>query len=156
MRKFYFSVGLLLVVSFPQLGFSQEAGSVPASEVQQVACDIRFELAVGDVCFPHKMHRKMGCKECHHQYQAEALETPHPDYLTSSWKSCQTCHSEESAQQKRSRRCSSCHFSDPDNIADETPSSKVAHHKSCWKCHDSGTGAEASAGCADCHIKEEK
>ena len=167
MRKFYISLGLLLVFCFSQLSFSQEVAqiettplqqgaSTPPTEVQEVPCDIRFELTAGDVCFPHKMHRKMGCKECHHQYQAKVLETPHPGYLTSSWKSCQTSHSEESGPQKRSRSCSSCHFSDPDSIADETPSSKVALHKSCWKCHDSGTGAEASSGCADCHMKKEK
>ena len=167
MRKFYIPVGLLVVFSFSQLSFSQEtaqnettplqeAASAPLSETPEVPCDIRFELTVGDVCFPHKSHRKLGCNECHHQYKAKVLETPHPDYLTSSWKSCQSCHSEDSGSQKRSRSCSSCHLSDPDNIADETPSSKVALHKSCWKCHISGTGAEASEGCADCHIEEEK
>ena len=166
MRKFYIPVGLLVVFSFSQLSFSQEAAqtettplkeavSTPLSEPPEITCDIRFELTAGDVCFPHKSHRKLGCNKCHHQYKAKALETPHPDYLTSSWKSCQSCHNEESGQQKRARLCSSCHFSDPDNIADETPSSKVAIHKSCWKCHDSGTGAAASKGCADCHIKEE-
>jgi hypothetical protein len=154
MRKFHISVGLLLALAFPVLCPAQEATQIetappqeveklPLSAADEANCDYRFELsAAGDVCFPHKSHRKLGCGTCHHQSQARPLETPHPDYLTSSW--------------KRYRNCLSCHFSNPDNIADETPSSKVALHENCWKCHEKGTGAEVSKRCPDCHLEEEK
>ena len=131
-------------------------GSLPEDAVETVPeaaavqCDIVFELAAGDVCFPHKSHRRKGCDNCHHQYPAVALETPHPEYLTSSWHSCSSCHGSKE-RPKRYQACVSCHLADPVNIADETPSSKVAMHKSCWKCHEAGTGAEASRGCAECH-----
>ena len=166
MRKFYFSVGLLVVLAFPLLCYSQEAtqietatlqevASVPLGEPDEAQCDYRFELSsVGDVCFPHKSHRKLGCGTCHHQSKAKPLESPHPEYLTSSWHSCQSCHDPDTDRQKTARSCSSCHLPDPDNIADETPSSKVAIHKNCWKCHESGKGAEASKGCSDCHMQE--
>ncbi len=113
-------------------------------------CDIHFELNFGDVCFPHKVHRKLGCGECHHQFPAVKLETPHPEYLTSSWHSCSSCHASEE-RPRRYQACVDCHLEHPDNIADETPSAKVALHKNCWKCHESGVGVDASQGCVDCH-----
>ena len=168
MRKFYLSVGLLFVLAFPLLCCAQETAQIetaspqevekfPLSAADQAECDYRFELTtVGDVCFPHKLHRKLGCGTCHHQSRAKPLETPHPEYLTSSWHSCQSCHDPDTDRQKAYRNCLSCHLPHPDNIADETPSSKVALHKNCWKCHEEGTGAEASRRCPDCHIEEEK
>jgi hypothetical protein len=30
----------------------------------------------------------------------------------------------------------------------------VVIHKSCWKCHEAETGAEAGAGCFECHAGE--
>ena len=166
MRKFYLTVGLLVVFAFPffcaspgtsaaSTGPPQGAEKHPSPATDQAGCDYRFELpTVGDVCFPHKSHRKLGCGTCHHQSKAQPLDTPHPEYLTSSWHSCESCHDPETGRQKTYRKCLSCHLPHPDNIADETPSAKVAMHQNCWKCHERGTGAEASAKCPDCHMKD--
>lgn len=121
--------------------------------------EILIESSVGYVIFPHDFHVtgvELECVECHHQIHAVELDTPHPDYLKSSWINCQACHSPESVASKVYYKCSACHHSNPDNIADETLSSKVVVHKNCWKCHESGTGIKASAGCVDCHIKDNK
>ena len=118
--------------------------------------DITYESSVGNVVFQHRMHMKMGCGECHHQIHAEPLDTPHEDYLDSSWINCQTCHNASSEMRSKYYECSACHHSETDNIADETLSAKVVIHKSCWKCHETGTGEEASAGCHDCHIKPQQ
>ncbi len=121
--------------------------------------EISFTSEVGTVLFPHNLHVKaleIECAQCHHQIHAMELDTPHPDYLTSSWINCQTCHDTNSETSKKYYKCSDCHHSEPDNIADETLSSKVVMHKSCWKCHETGSGIKASEGCSDCHVKEEK
>jgi hypothetical protein len=131
----------------PALG---EAGSLQ---------EILIESSVGYVIFPHDFHVtgvEMECVECHHQIHAVELDTPHPDYLASSWINCQACHNPDSASDQVYYQCGECHHTDQDNIADETLSSKVVVHKSCWKCHDTRTGVEASQGCVDCHVKEEK
>lgn len=114
-----------------------------------------FESSVGDVQFPHKMHLKMRCNKCHHQIQAAVLETPHQDYLESSWIRCKTCHIENPDSGSRYFKCGQCHHSELENIADETLSAKVVVHKSCWKCHRTSTGVGASKSCSDCHIKQE-
>jgi len=121
--------------------------------------EILIESSVGDVIFPHDFHVTgvdMECVECHHQIHAVELDTPHPDYLTSSWINCQACHSPESDSAQVYYLCGECHHENLSNIADETLSSKVVVHKSCWKCHDTRTGVEASQGCVDCHVKEEE
>ena len=121
--------------------------------------EIVIESSVGYVIFPHDFHVtgvEMECVECHHQIHAVELDTPHPDYLMSSWINCQACHNPDSASDQVYYQCGECHHTDQDNIADETLSSKVVVHKSCWKCHDTRTGVEASQGCVDCHVKEEK
>ena len=179
MHKFHFSVGMLLVLAFPVACIAQQAEqaeTIPSQQAEQAEtipsqqadklplsasdlaeCDYTFELTLaGDVCFPHKSHRKLGCGTCHHQSKAKPLVTPHPDYLTSSWHSCQSCHDPETERQKTYRNCLECHLPEADNIADETPSSKVALHENCWKCHEKGTGAEASKRCPDCHIENKK
>ena len=43
------------------------------------------QSSVGEVHFPHRAHVKQKCVTCHHQIHAEALDTPHDDYLDSSW-----------------------------------------------------------------------
>lgn len=121
--------------------------------------EILIESSVGNVIFPHDFHVtgvKMECVECHHQIHAVELDTPHPGYLTSSWIRCQACHNPNTASEQIYYRCGECHHTSTSNIADETLSSKVVVHKSCWKCHDTRTGVEASQGCVDCHVKEEK
>jgi len=129
----------------------------PAAAAEPAAMpppDVVFESSVGDVTFPHARHLKMGCQTCHHQIRAGSLQTPHPDYMDSTWIHCDTCHSEEAASGGAYYKCSLCHHSEPGNIADETLSAKVVTHKSCWKCHQSGTGPDASKGCGDCHVKD--
>ena len=121
--------------------------------------EILIESSVGYVIIPHDFHVtgvKMECVECHHQIHAVELDTPHPDYLTSSWINCQSCHNPKSETDQIYYQCGECHHTDTNNIADETLSSKVVVHKSCWKCHDTKTGVDASQGCVDCHVKEEK
>lgn len=121
--------------------------------------EIAFTSSVGNVLFPHKLHiedLELECAECHHQIHAVDLDTPHPDYLTSSWTRCNTCHVTNSERSNQYYKCSECHHSEPSSLADETLSSKVVVHKSCWKCHESGTGVKASTGCSDCHVKNGK
>jgi hypothetical protein len=116
---------------------------------------ITFESSVGQVHFPHKVHQKMGCQNCHHQIHAKDLLTPHEEYLTYSWVNCRDCH-DESENTSTYYGCAKCHHSNLENIADETLNAKVVVHKSCWKCHLSGTGVEASERCSYCHVKEEQ
>jgi len=119
--------------------------------------EITFKSSVGDVLFDHKAHVKdqqVECVECHHQIHAGDLDTPHPDYMKSSWISCNICHDTESAKNGKYYKCSHCHLSNPDDIADETLSSKVVTHKSCWNCHEAGKGVEASKSCTECHAKK--
>lgn len=127
---------------------SSESTASPAMPAEVV-----FESNVGDVHFPHMLHMKFGCTSCHHQVSAGELDTPHPDYLESSWINCGDCHDQDSETVANSYSCSGCHHSEPENIADETLSAKVVVHESCWKCHGSGTGVEASKGCIKCHQK---
>jgi hypothetical protein len=121
--------------------------------------EVLYESSVGYVIFPHDLHVTsvdLECVECHHQIHAVKLNTPHPDYLDSSWINCQACHNPESETNATYYKCSDCHQTDLNDIADETLSSKVVVHKNCWSCHETGTGVEASKGCTDCHVKEEK
>jgi len=134
---------------------------VPArpDEALDMPGEITYKSSVGDVLFPHSLHvteLEVECSECHHQIHAMELDTPHPDYMTSSWVSCKICHNTDSVKREKYYKCSDCHLKNPEDIADETLSSKVVTHKNCWNCHESGTGVEASQGCAECHVKDEK
>jgi len=138
---------------------SEEASSNLVASTAGMPSEITFTSSVGDVLFDHDLHVKgleSECAECHHQIHASVLDTPHMSYLKSSWINCETCHTTSPVTEEDYFKCSSCHHSDPDNIADETLSSKVVIHKSCWSCHESGTGVMASRGCNDCHVKEAK
>jgi len=166
MCKFGVFLGMLVLVTFSLPAYSQQAE--PSRTVEQQAPAkprvarpklpniITFESSLGNVHFPHKLHQKMGCKNCHHQIHAKALETPHEDYLSYSWVSCQDCHNKVEETNGLYYGCDACHHSNLENIADETLNAKVVVHKSCWACHLSGTGAEASERCSFCHVREEK
>ncbi len=169
MHNFNVSIGVIFLLALSPVCDAQEvqnAGADPVEAVSEtpvatpaIPGEITFESAVGNVLFPHNLHVdevKLGCIACHHQIQAMELETPHPEYLTSSWVTCQSCHKTIPGPASEYYKCSDCHHSDPDDIADETLSSKVVIHKSCWKCHKSGTGVKAIEGCSTCHVKEEK
>jgi len=157
-------LSLLAIVTFAIPAQAQNpepadtASSSTASEAPQkrprMPNVITYESAVGQVNFPHKLHQKMGCQKCHHQIQAEPLITPHGGYLESSWINCQICHSADAETRSKYYQCSQCHQSNVDNIADETLSSKVVVHKSCWECHKTGKGVKASESCGTCHQKQ--
>ena len=128
-------------------------------EVLDMPGEITYTSSVGDVLFPHNLHvteLEVQCVECHHQIHAMELDTPHPDYMTSSWVSCKICHNTDSVKREEYYKCSYCHLTNSDDIADETLSSKVVIHKNCWNCHETGTGVEASQGCVECHVKDKK
>lgn len=166
MRKFCVFLGLLALATVSATGFAQ-APETSAEAQQQAAAAaratapkmpsvIKFESSVGNVEFPHRVHQKMGCQRCHHQIHAKELVTPHEAYLTYSWVNCDDCHTADSATNTSYYGCAKCHHSNLQNIADETLNAKVVVHKSCWKCHLSGTGERASERCSFCHVKEEQ
>lgn len=133
----------------------QDEPPAPSARRPKLPNVITFESSVGQVHFPHKVHQKMGCQNCHHQIHAKDLLTPHEEYLTYSWVNCRDCH-DETQNHSTYYGCAKCHHSNLENIADETLNAKVVVHKSCWKCHLSGTGVEASERCSYCHIREDK
>jgi Zn finger protein HypA/HybF involved in hydrogenase expression len=168
MHKFHVFPGVLFTLAFSlscHAGEVKQTATVPEEKqsdtpaaIPDVADEIRMKSSLGDVVLPHDVHVKkvkLKCIECHHQIHAKELDTPHPDYLMTSRANCQTCHDTDSENGKKYYKCSRCHHSDLDDIADETLSSKVVIHKSCWKCHEAGTGAQASAGCGNCHASGE-
>ncbi|MCP4201475.1 MAG: hypothetical protein GY769_06010 [bacterium] len=107
----------------------------------------------GTVDFPHSMHAsdfEIECVTCHHETNAAALSIPHQEYFDDFWIECQTCHLSE-APPASPQACSACHHSSPTTIADETLSAKVVIHRSCFECHEGGTGRDASRGCSLCH-----
>lgn len=131
------------------------AANPPArSDTMTIPSERTFPSSVGEVVFHHQMHTKdlsIKCVECHHQIDAKKLNTPHPDYFKSSSIKCEICHKESGEIKQKVYICSECHSTRPMNIADETLSAKVVIHKQCWKCHQVGTGKEASKGCEKCH-----
>jgi hypothetical protein len=131
------------------------AAGLPAqSDTGQIPSLITISSPVGEVTFLHEAHfkdRGIQCAECHHQINAKKLQTPHPDYLESSWINCKVCHEEPGKAKQQIYACSQCHRTNPVNIADETLSAKVVIHKQCWKCHEMGTAKEAAKSCELCH-----
>jgi len=106
-----------------------------------------------DVCFPHEVHvadLEIECETCHHETNAASLGSPHASYFDDFWIDCNTCHKPQGAP-AASTACSGCHNGLPSDLADETLSSKVVIHQSCWECHEIGTGADASRSCSSCH-----
>lgn len=142
-------IGLLVLSS---VGDGARAGHEPRPPMPEV---VVFESATGDVHFPHTQHQRMRCSRCHHQIHAGELDTPHDEYLEVSWIQCSMCHTVDSEFGDSYFKCAGCHHAEPESIVDETISSKVVIHKSCWKCHRTGTGVKASEGCAYCHGKKE-
>lgn len=103
--------------------------------------------------FDHEFHIddvELDCDECHHETDATSLITPHEEYFDDLWITCSSCHrGEENGEGPQA--CIECHPRTPSGITDQTISAKVATHLSCWECHDSGTGVEASENCSFCH-----
>jgi hypothetical protein len=134
---------------------ADEPAAVKPLAKPKMPAEVVYESSVGEVRFPHRAHVKMKCPTCHHQIHAAELNTPHDEYLDSAWINCQTCHSETSEFSGKYYKCSHCHHAAPQNISDETLSSKVVTHESCWQCHDTGTGVAASESCGKCHLRGE-
>ena len=125
---------------------------------KEIPEEIDYESSVGDVNFPHQMHfedEEIECVECHHEMNAKNINIPHEEYFDDFWIDCKTCHDKPESEEMVAHACSSCHNSEPVNIADEMISRKVAIHKNCWGCHETGTSLEASESCSTCHTKEE-
>jgi hypothetical protein len=168
MLKIHVSIGVVIFLTGALQCYGQErneaetvvdeksSGSPPVTV--RLPKDITLESSAGVVVLPHDVHvrdKKLKCARCHHQIHAEDLDTPHAEYLESSLVNCQICHNTNPENSNKYYKCSLCHPSEPADISDETLSSKVVIHKSCWECHDAGTGVEASRGCSNCHTKNE-
>ncbi len=116
-------------------------------------------VAITEVVFPppaafdHEFHIddvELECVECHHETEALRLVTPHEEYFEDLWITCDDCHhSDEVVLDPQA--CVDCHPRSLSGIKERIISAKVATHLSCWECHDSGTGAEASENCTFCH-----
>lgn len=135
------------------------AGPAIGAESLAIPPEMTFPSSVGAVTFKHQAHiqdRAIGCPECHHQIDAKKLTTPHPDYFKSSWINCEICHNDSAKTKRKAYACSGCHPTNPAHIADETLSAKVVVHRQCWKCHQVGTGVDASKGCELCHSGKKK
>ena len=167
-------VGICLLVAWPLI-----AGGETRQE-QEIPEMIEIETGLGTVTFPHLEHiedYETECVECHHEVNASELKMPHEDYFDDFWIDCEICHVPDGAKPgkenperenpegrnpagrnpegkhaaKKVQKCSQCHKRSVDDLADETLSAKVVVHKSCWSCHETGTGSEASEVCAECH-----
>lgn len=117
------------------------------------ADEIVSPSALGEVRFPHSLHAEelaFECSDCHHETDAARLRMPHEDYFEDFWIDCRTCHHETDVP-KAPQSCAACHHASPASTADETLSAKVVVHRSCWGCHEGGTGQEASRSCGFCH-----
>ncbi len=122
-----------------------------SSEIPEV---IKSESYVGEVSFKHQEHfddLEIECETCHHEVNAAKLNFPHENYFEDFWIDCLICHHESGLKTQPAQACSNCHHTLPENIADETLSSKVVIHKNCWECHEASKGQEASKNCVFCH-----
>lgn len=144
---------VIVIMALTLLAFGNVTGQ--SDDVPEV---IHMPTVVGDVDFPHLEHIEdfeVDCKECHHYTNAAELDMPHEEYFEDFWIDCETCHVPGAAPIKE-QACSNCHHRNGSDLADETLSAKVVIHKTCWSCHEVETGAEASAECGVCHIKDAK
>ena len=156
-RRLLSALSLAAVLASAGSVFAAPPKAAPA--LPAVPADITMPSSVGAVTFRHQMHiRDLGikCGDCHHQIDAKRIDTPHPGYFSSSWIKCQTCHRAPGDATPKTYACSSCHPTRPKNIADETLSAKVVVHTQCWKCHEVGSGKQASTGCGKCHAGAKK
>lgn len=140
--------------SEPAKAPAARAATGPATNGSARATPARDPSAIPPAVFPHDKHTAdfdVKCVECHHEVNAAPLSIRHKDYFDDLWIDCGICHHKAGTPPLEPQSCSNCHPSSVRDIADETLSSKVAIHKKCWSCHDTGTGAKASAACKTCH-----
>jgi len=150
------ALGLLLVAAgaLPAAGEDTPNASAKTSVVPET---IRWPSVAGEVVFPHLRHaEELGaeCASCHHETVAANLKVPHPDYFDDFWVDCAVCHTGATAPAVE-RKCEACHPARAAGLNLEMPTVKVAIHRSCWGCHDSGTGEKASNQCGFCHQRPE-
>ena len=152
-RHLWLALGLLAVtVAAPAADLPAEAPPPSSPET------IRWASSVGEVVFQHRLHTEdfgAECVSCHHETVAASLELPHPDYFDGFWVDCAVCHT-GSATPTAAGKCVVCHPERTSGLNLEMPTVKVAIHRSCWKCHERGTGSEASSQCGFCHQRPEK
>ncbi len=125
-----------------------------ASSDVSIPSEITSPSSAGEIYFPHQQHYEdfeVECKTCHHEINASNFKLPHENYFNDFYIDCRICHHENKTVTLNAQPCSKCHHQKPTDIADETLSSKVVIHKSCWDCHEVGTGGEATANCKMCH-----
>ena len=140
-------VSAVIFTVFLAIGATAKTEDEP--EIQDI---LFFESSIGEVVFPHEAHfdaLEIECQTCHHEHDAANLDLPHPEYFEDFWIKCGTCHHEIETPQV-AQSCATCHHC-PTDCADETLSVKVVIHKSCWQCHEGGTGLGASETCILCH-----
>ena len=124
-----------------------------AAATPQAPETVRWKSSVGDVVFPHQRHAEefgVECVSCHHETVAADLAVPHPDYFDGFWVDCKGCHTGGTAPAVEGK-CVTCHPERVSGLNQEMPTAKVAIHRSCWSCHERGTGSEASQQCGFCH-----
>lgn len=132
------------------------AGAVAAAPVDAPET-VRWSSSVGEVVFPHLRHAEefgAECVACHHETVAADLEIPHPTYFDDFWVDCKVCHTGSAAPAVQGK-CVACHPERASGLNLEMPTVKVAIHRSCWSCHDRGTGTEATKQCGFCHQRTE-
>ena len=64
--------GLSEQAAAEELG-KQETPAPAPQRRPKLPSSIVFESSLGDVHFPHRVHQKMGCQNCHHQIHAKDL-----------------------------------------------------------------------------------
>jgi hypothetical protein len=145
--------GWLMAFGLGVAVLAAEAEAQEQGATSEIPSSITWPSSVGEVVFPHGLHAEefeFPCQDCHHETHAATLDIPHADYFDDFWIDCKACHG-NAASPTRPQSCSNCHHPSPVTIADETLSSKVVIHESCWQCHEIGTGSEATQGCGFCH-----
>jgi hypothetical protein len=143
--------GAFVIMSFASGGqapalAAQDDGEAPEAVIAEVV----FPPAA---VFDHEFHIddvELECNECHHETEALRLVTPHDEYFEDLWITCDDCHHSDEVRLDP-QACVDCHPRSSSGIKEQIISAKVATHLSCWECHDSGTGAEASENCSFCH-----
>ncbi|MDX1740853.1 MAG: cytochrome c3 family protein [Rhodothermales bacterium] len=143
--------GTFAIVSFTSGGHTPESAAQDEGTASQaVIAEVVFPPPA---VFDHDFHiddAELDCVDCHHETEAVKLVTPHEEYFEGLWITCDDCHySDEVVLDPQA--CVDCHPRSTSGIDERIISAKVATHLSCWECHDSGTGAEASENCSFCH-----
>lgn len=160
-RFILYLVAAILIVSGTVLIVSLSSGQEAADETAQDE-SAASKASLAEVVFPppavfdHDFHIddvELECVECHHETEALRLVTPHEEYFEDLWITCEACHHSDEVDVDP-QACVECHPRSPSGIKEQIISAKVATHLSCWECHDSGTGVEASENCSFCHQED--